>query len=102
MAVRKTRTREPDADRRLYATFGSPRRAVEAMICLRRELPDVAARLRPLGTRTEGAEPEIVAVDARVPWRWCRAAVLLLVGIDATARLEWGDAVTTKSGRADR
>jgi hypothetical protein len=102
MAVRKSRTRELSADRRLYATFASPRRAVEAMICLRRELPEVAAHLRPLGTRTEGSEPETVAVDARVPWRWCRAAVLLLVGIDATARLEWGDAVTTKSGRAAR
>jgi hypothetical protein len=66
---------------------------------LRRELPDVAAHLRPLGTRREGAEPETVAVEARVPWRWCRAAVLLLVGIDATARLEWGDVVPTESGR---
>jgi hypothetical protein len=100
--MRKTRTREQSADRRLYATFGSPRRAVEAIICLRRELPDVSVQLRPLGTRSEGAEPETVAVDARVPWRWCRAAVLLLVGIDATARLEWGEAATTKSAKAGR
>jgi hypothetical protein len=33
-----------------------------------------------------------VAVDAGLPWRWCRAAVMLLVAIDATARLEWDDA----------
>jgi hypothetical protein len=94
--------RDASADRRLHATFASPRRAVEAIVCLRRELPDVVAHLRPLGTRREGAEPETVAVEARVPWRWCRAAVLLLVGIDATARLEWGDAVTAESRRADR
>jgi hypothetical protein len=65
------------------------------MTCLRRELPDVSVQLRPLGTRAEGAEPETVAVDGRIPWRWCRAAVLLLLGIDATARLEWGDAAVT-------
>jgi hypothetical protein len=100
--VGRTRTREPSTDRRLHATFASPRRAVEAVVCLRRELPDVAAHLRPLGTRREGAEPETVAVEARVPWRWCRAAVLLLLGIDATARLEWGDGITAESRRADR
>jgi len=100
--VRRTRTREPVDDRRLRATFGSPRRAVEALSCLRRELPDVSVQLRPLGVASEGSEPETVALDANVPWRWCRAAVLLVVAVDPAARLEWDEPVPTESGRVDR
>jgi hypothetical protein len=100
--VRRTRTREPVDNRRLRAFFGSPRRAVEALTCVRRELPDVSVQLRPLGSVGEGAEPETVAIDARVPWRWCRAAVLLVVAIDPAARLEWDEPVPTESEPVDR
>jgi hypothetical protein len=93
--MRSTRGRQRIADRQLRATFTTPRRAVEAISRLRRELPGLTVELRPLGDPRDGNEPDTVAVDARVPWRWCRAAVMLLVAIDATARLEWDDAGVT-------
>jgi hypothetical protein len=89
---RRSRSRSRIDDRHLRATFDSPRRAVEAVTRLRRELPGLTVELRPLGDVRDGNEPDRVAVDARVPWRWCRAAVMLLVAIDATARLDWADA----------
>jgi hypothetical protein len=87
-----TRSRRRIADRQLHATFDSPRVAVEAITRLRRELPGLSVELRPLGDAREGNEPDRIAVVAPVPWRWSRAAVMLLVGIDATARLEWDEA----------
>src|SRR2546423_11455913 len=87
--MRSTRSRQRIADRQLRATVKSPRRAVEAITRLRRELPGLTVELRPLGDLRDGNEPDTVEVDARVPWRWCRAAVMLLVAIDATPRLEW-------------
>lgn len=87
-----TKRRKRTLERQLHATFGSPRRAVEAVTRLRRELPGLSVELRPIGDARDGNEPDRVAVDARVPWRWCRAAVMLLVGIDATAQLEWHEA----------
>jgi hypothetical protein len=98
--VRSIRNREPGVDRPLHATFGSPRRAVEAITRLRRELPGLSVELRPLGDPRHGAEPEFVDVFARIPWRWCRAAVLLLVAIDETARLEWDDTAVADEARA--
>jgi hypothetical protein len=90
--MRSTRSRERTADRRLHATFASPRLAVEALTRLRRELPGLSVELRPMGDEADGWEPDRVAVDTRVPRRWCGAAVLLLATIDPTARLEWHDA----------
>jgi hypothetical protein len=90
--MRSTRSRQRIADRQVRATFDSPRRAVEAITRLRRELPGLSVELRPLGDARDGNEPDRIAVDARVPWRWCRAAVMLLVAIDATAHLAWEDA----------
>jgi hypothetical protein len=69
---------------------------------LRCELPGLTVELRPLGDPRDGAEPDRIAIDARVPWRWCRAAVLLLVGIDPTARLEWSDRAVPDEARTPR
>jgi hypothetical protein len=90
--MRSTRSRQRIADRQLRATFDSPRRAVEAVTRLRRELPGLSVELRSLGDARDGNEPDRIAVDAQVPWRWCRAAVMLLVAIDATACLDWDEA----------
>jgi hypothetical protein len=97
--MRSAQSRKRLLERQLRATFASPRRAVEAITRLRRELPGLAVELRPLGDEGDGAEPDRVAVDARVPWRWCRAAVMLVIGIDATARLEWNDAGVNDEAR---
>ena len=94
MLVKSTRSRGRShiANRHLRATFDSPRCAVEAVTRLQRELPGLTVALRPLGDVRDGNEPDRVAVDAQVPWRWCRAAVMLVVAIDGTARLEWDEA----------
>ena len=97
--MRSTRTRQLVPDRRLRATFASPRKAVEAVTRLRRELPGLSVELQPLGEASEGSEPDRIAVGARLPWRWCRAAVLLVVAIDPTARLEWDEAPVTDEAR---